>query len=727
MICGTSLPTAHPAPAMQSPAADWVTAALWERLERRESEEAERRLQGMREAWREGRRREAVSMLDALKVDTVTWEAVSPGTRAKVLRFEAGARLHISGDLDWAKQLADEARALSPSDGETRVRALIARAETGPGAAAEILVGRRDADSVNLRASLLLEQGDFEGFRQALEALPKDQQQEPNAESAQLRALKHLLDREMDRARLEADKASELAPGWESVSFTAAVVDYMGALSPAALPDYLVDWPEPVDWALVKRDDESLARLRSAAEIFRGLAEGVEEEDDRQRYETWLLACLANDPERQEEAVTYCRRLLESDPSHHRVILWAVARSIAVDLDTSESRLREMVRVQAAGLPHVLALSTLLLADGRAGEAADLLGERRSMFEVAGAIPLWTSWHAQSLALGGDPRGAIQELDASDAGGELRRVRTVVLGTRAEQTGDWSEVFEHLNSSYEETKDPRFLFDACEIKESQEDYVYVADRTQRLVDELGTAEALRLAVVGAYNDNRFELCMRLLDGHRDILPGGKLSRELRQMRLGCQHRLGHLPDAAREAESLYSEEPTFANGLNLLVVRSSLGDRLGTVLAARQLADRGGLTDAQALGVAELVRLDDIGLARSLWRTAVREGLPDELVPQALNLGFGLGLESEVRALTVRAMELARRERPASPEPAGGAGGLRGAPREPGSFSEAIPRRGCPHTLRARSVRRRVVHGLPPQASQKRVRGSAGRITLLAR
>ena len=209
-----------------------------------------------------------------------------------------------------------------------------------------------------------------------------------------MRALKHLLDKKLDRARLEADKASELEPGWESVSFTAGVVDYMGALSPAALPDYLVGWPEPVDWALVKRDDESLARLRGAAEVFRGLVEGAEDEDDRQRYETWLLACLANDPEGQEEAVAYCRRLLERHPSHHRVVLWAVARSFDADLSASEARLRDMVRDGSAGLPHVLALSTLLMADSRAGEAADLLGEMRSMFEAADAIPLWTSWHA---------------------------------------------------------------------------------------------------------------------------------------------------------------------------------------------------------------------------------------------------------------------------------------------------------------------------------------------
>ena len=110
-----------------------------------------------------------------------------------------------------------------------------------------------------------------------------------------------------------------------------------------------------------------------------------------------------------------------------------------------------------------------------------------------------------------------------------------------------------------------------------------------------------------------------------------------------------------EAERLDREEPTIASGLNLLVVRFSLGDRPGVVLAARQLADRAGLTDEQALGVAEMVRLDDPDLARTLWRRVMQENMPDELVPRALNLSYGLGLEDEVRPLTARAMELARR------------------------------------------------------------------------
>jgi hypothetical protein len=69
----------------------------------------------------------------------------------------------------------------------------------------------------------------------------------------------------------------------------------------------------------------------------------TDDEEDRKLFEVWCLACLANDPDRQMEAQDCCRRLLEQDPINHRVVVWAVARNYAVDLQVSEQALEEAV------------------------------------------------------------------------------------------------------------------------------------------------------------------------------------------------------------------------------------------------------------------------------------------------------------------------------------------------------------------------------------------------
>ena len=139
-----------------------VDAVMFEHVERLASivsEDVELRIDSFRTAWREGRKTEVVDGIRDLKSDSTRWNALSPEVRAKALCFEARLELDINGSVNQAKKLADEARALVPSDSQARLRALIAYKEDGPEAAVQFLEEEEDVDSLNLRAALLLEMG----------------------------------------------------------------------------------------------------------------------------------------------------------------------------------------------------------------------------------------------------------------------------------------------------------------------------------------------------------------------------------------------------------------------------------------------------------------------------------------------------------------------------------------------------------------------------------------
>ena len=176
---------------------------------------------------------------------------------------------------------ADEARNLFPSDSETRLQALIAYREHGPEKGIEYLSGQEDIDSINLKAAFLLEIGQVKECRQTLTCL--NIHTKPTAETFRIMALSYIVERKVSQAQLEIQKAMELRPQWERVQFTNAIIHYFSALSPVVLPgllpDRFVNWPEPVDWKLVKQDDESIKHLRQAAEIFKKLAEEAKRED----------------------------------------------------------------------------------------------------------------------------------------------------------------------------------------------------------------------------------------------------------------------------------------------------------------------------------------------------------------------------------------------------------------------------------------------------------------
>lgn len=476
----------------------------------------------------------------------------------------------------------------------------------------------------------------------------------PNAESFRILALASLASKDLNQARLEIRKALELEPRWKSVRFTAATIDYFSALAVPALPDRVVSWPEPVDWSMVRRDDESVNRLRAAAKIFRELADGSEKSREEQTIlQTWYLASLLNDAEKQEEATECCRNILQTDPTNYGAIAWAVGRPLGVDLAPSEKALRALLVTGAGKLPHVLALVSCHLAAQRGMDAIAVLNEAKSLFEQQNATQLWLFWYAQALAVAGDPESALKTIDAVNPEPEIRSARTVILRAIAKKSRESSELIKHLDKCYEETHDPSFLLEACELKAYEKDWSYVAQRAQPLANEIGTASAIRLAVIAAFNDNRFDICLALLDSNREVFGHKKLPNELRRLRVLCHHALGTLPAAVAEAESLAREEPTTQNLLALAQIYFDKADFKGLALTTRQLIDRTDLTSEQSLRIGRLIQWEDRDLAVSLWRRSIHLDLSAEETAMAVSLGFQLGLDDELRPLLSKMATLA--------------------------------------------------------------------------
>jgi hypothetical protein len=173
----------------------------------------------------------------------------------------------------------------------------------------------------------------------------------PNAETRRLHALALLLTGSLPSARTQIQISLNEQGKWESVRVASAIINYFSALSPVALPNRMIPWPEPVEWAFVKRDDQSLDCLRKAKAEFEVLAlEPDQEDESRQLFEIWCLACLANGPDQQVEAQQFCRRLLGKDPTNSRALAWALARDYEVDLPAIERAMEKFIGVDEDGL-----------------------------------------------------------------------------------------------------------------------------------------------------------------------------------------------------------------------------------------------------------------------------------------------------------------------------------------------------------------------------------------
>jgi thioredoxin-like negative regulator of GroEL len=195
-------------------------------------------------------------------------------------------RQDSAGDIQTAKQHLDEARMLDPTATITRLETRIRLIEHGPEDALKALPDRDDLESLCARGSILITLGESdEAIRVLRTAREHDSK---DADALRLLALAHLLGGDLESAQGTLAALISVAPDWEIVRHTKAVIDYISTLAFPSLQSPASAMADPVEWSLVRRDDQSLKRLTESEAIFGDLLADVDRtREDRQMLETW--------------------------------------------------------------------------------------------------------------------------------------------------------------------------------------------------------------------------------------------------------------------------------------------------------------------------------------------------------------------------------------------------------------------------------------------------------
>ena len=598
-------------------------------------------VEALRDIWRRGRPAEATAGLRRLR-EPSRWQAFPASLRATICRFEAQLALDAD-DLSCAKQLAGEANALDP-DACVRLNALIARAEDSRAHALDLLADATDQDSITLRAALLMEGGQVSGALSLLEEATG------YAEAHRLRALGMVLQGDLSRARLQIEKAIELAPNWLAILHTKAIVHYLSGLSPAALPRHIPEWPQPEAWHFIKTDDESRAFFGSVVETVTRVEKEAEVDlEERRVYEAWHIAGLANDPERRDEATAYCRETLERDPGSYRMVAWAVARRLEVDLTQAVLILREKCEASEASVPEVIALLVYYARSGGVERALELLRTSGSLFSKKGAEELQSFWEIQLAAL----RGKVQAPPVTRAvAGLAAEVALVSLRANAQAANDSEPLIAELQTRADNGDDAA-SFELCQVLASLDRWREALPIARTLSDRIRTADAVALSCITLFNNKQHRECLQTLDVHRRVFPHAELPSEMRRLRLAVQRALGLLPAATADAEELFRREPSTSHFCFLSDLYFEKGDFASLAVLARQHEQCPDLNSSDLLRLSMRVSVEDRDVATVLWRRASKVGLGDEEVTSALELGYKLRLDHELRPLIDRLSALA--------------------------------------------------------------------------
>ena len=652
-ICG---PTPQLSPSFEnSRRAELVLGVLSSKIEHLSSKLSKAKaneLEEYRELYRQGKLHHAYTCIEALRNDE-NWDEFDKPLQAQILQSISGYALSVEQDVEKAKALAEEAHVIYPEGDDTLLQVLISyhTHTEGAEAALRLISSPSSIDLFNLELGLLLELGRTDEVITKLQNLP--QGLEPDAETNHIHALALLDKGDIAGAQVKIQQARYEKPNWEKIRASEATINYFSVLSPA-LPIQLTGFAQPVDWSLVKRDDESLQRLRKAAEEFRQLASQTERGEKQRKYwQIWYLACLANDPDRQSEAQELCSTLLAEDPTNSQAIIWRTVRNYEIDLSTSQQALEALVQEGSNDLERIVALLGIYLYLETPKPALELLHRTRETFKQTGNQDVWLLWYVQTLAIDGEVETALQESETFSNPAVRRSIQAAILREQARVSGNWHAFAEYLETCWQESHNGQYLSEACQLRASLQDWAYVADRADDLVNSVGTPDALSLAAQCAGQVGRFEQCFQLLNDHQKLFPGSTLPPYLRRLRAYCQARLGLISQAVADAEELVRSHETVENLVTLMDLQLNQGDLRGLASTASRLLKQEDVHPNFLLRAARCLLSQNPTLARQLWQRAVTAPIEAEILGEVITLGYNLGLDREMQPFVHRARVLA--------------------------------------------------------------------------
>lgn len=613
------------------------------------SAEVERRLDEIREDWRGGQKDAARLWLYQIKSDHAVWPHIRPAVKAKVLRFEARVTLDLTGNTYESTRLIAEAHTLAPDTSDQVIRALIAHREHDIERALQLIAGNNRLEGANLQAALLLETDRIDEAKSVLDQAGKVFS--PNADTFRILAFLNLVRGDIDEARQMVQRASIMAPRWESVRWANALINYYSVFSPRLIGGFIPALPEPVNWAFVKQDDASRTHLRAAALAFGELAEEAYDSVTKRRYLIWYMAALANDLDTEAEAVSLCQNLLKDSPRDGLLIHWAMIRGYDIELEEIEKSIERRMRSDKASLQDILVLLQCRIAQNQITRAINLLNRSRPLFEQH--QDLWATKLLQLRILKGERRAIADALGATEETKTSLEIKAVAFRVSAKRSGVWQPLRDHLAHCFATTGAVEYLLELCELLVFQHQWDELAGRADQLVTTIETPIAIQLSTLGFFNSHRYEDCLSLLDERKNIFRASQLPQELQRMRALCLLKLGALSEAVKEAAHLVQRASTVENLLTLIDIHIDLGDLMQAAVVARELRDHSDLPVAQALRLAALIHSEDLPLAQAFWHQAVSQAIDDDMVGAAYGLGMRLKLDRELHELTIRLTELA--------------------------------------------------------------------------
>lgn len=607
----------------------------------------------LRELFANGSRLQALSALRRMTAGAV-WRFASVEVRGAALLDLAVWSIDVEGSVAAAKSTLGQLAVIDPLIDSSIAGALIELHAKDAKAALAVLSDPATGRAHDLALLLRLATNGVEDAQLAIQSRPANVA--PGPDCHRVLAFVHFMGGNRLGAIAAIEAALKETPRRWRLRHALSVLQYVSCLPTSSAATVIADIPGPVSLAIVSHDDESLKRLRAAAATFQCLAGDTDDPRLAANASAWRLACLACDPDAEDQARVLCETLLDSMQTVAMVAPWALARGIKFDVGEVVRRLETAAGAEPVHrflrARIVLTMLSVLLATNHEAEAAKTLRKYRSLLRARDSdLPI--EWQARLLSSRGDFAKATLLLKKIRSDETRRRVQQLVEEWRAEAVGTpWEEIARSHEEDYSSGGAFEHLLEALRLHLANEDWEWIDAHANQLLDNARNIYVVRAAAKAAWRLNRMERVVDVFDGWFGVSSGNE--PDLRRLLIGAL--IAYNPRrAAQEAQELLVAAPTAPNCHLAMQAFVRVFDLKRLVIAGRALAIANDADSQTLLAAAMLTRVDEPATSRMLTMRAMGVGVSDEDVPFALMLASGLNLMQEAASLFARLPELAQR------------------------------------------------------------------------
>jgi len=455
--------------------------------------------------------------------NSMQWKAITNSIKSEILYEEA--KLFISDDkLKEARSTIEEINVLNPSRYTNRLLSWI-EIKNDDLPKAVLLLDNNEASTLNQKAAIYISMNDFANTKKIIESIEVENK---DHETYRVKAIYELYSgsENYGQALKEINKSLELTPDYiESKRVKAIILFYQATLF-TVVPNLV---PPIAQRDMLKMDTDSQKKIYLSKELLSEVVDQSPEFRDKAWIATilWLLNI--------DDAIEYIKQIYKDKIYKDIAIQFIIIYGLNIDIE------KDIEAIELDKNSDLHSIDTVIryhYAKQNKEKLFSLLEEYKDVYIKHDMLENWNENYLNALLKFELYTDALEFIDNSqlkekdDAKAHIYKI-----------ANDYKSAYTIYEKRFKETNDPFYRLVICEMKSLENNWEYIAEYTDYLLENFQTEKVIELVVYAERNCDNCPKAKQLINTWFPEIKNQYIIDNFNRIKAYCENRMG-FPDKA---------------------------------------------------------------------------------------------------------------------------------------------------------------------------------------